>query len=242
MKRVLSFWWSDLNDIEMLRFKPGEKVLSGSVLAEQKYRVTVINESMKLAKLKSEEVDRLRISIPLKVEKGTRLIRGGFGVASLYASMEGELVKLDEFGGLWYRQQMDEVIYIQSPVGGEVVLDKDRGLGVKYEAMEINCIVENILIDKWCEGVVKCIDQNDLSWRIANKMVIVDNNIDKLMVAKMEAVGVGAVLFFDECPQTDDLVRIKIPKNEMANLLAVDGISSKKVFLDVANSRLLVVT
>lgn len=226
----------------------GEEVEAGGVLLEvTEPSEKIINISGRIGNLSVAEKRRLGEKlVGLKIKEGAVIFETkGMFPKKISLPITGEVVKIDEFENLHYKEAENIIRKVNCPVAARVVKNDGQSLEMEFRAIEYNGRGINEGRVWGTEGVEYVSEIADLSAKDRGKIILTEK-FNQAWLIKAEVVGVSGVVIIDNNEEKkDDRINLKLPiialeKSEWEELKKYEG-GVKRAMVNASGGRLLLV-
>jgi hypothetical protein len=247
-KKVKTKWVVAVPAGAKIKVSVGEEVPVDSDLLEVEERgEKIINISEKIENLGLTDKKKLMEKLTgLTINENEVVFEtGGIFPKKITLPVNGEVIKIDEFENLHFKEADSKIRKISCPVRAKVVKIDDQSLEMEFRAIEY--IGREINEGRaWAtEGIKYMNDIADLSSKDKNKIILMEK-FNSAWMFKAEAVGIKGVVIVDSGEEEkDDRINLKLPilaleKDEWEELKK-QGSEVKKAMINSSAGRLLLV-
>lgn len=247
-KKVKAKWVVAIPEGTKVMVNVGEEVDADSDLLE----VTgedekIVNVAGRIRGLSKADKKRMTEMLPgMKINENEVVFESkGFFPKKIILPINGEVIKIDEFENLHFREHGDRIRKVVSPVKAKVVKIDEQRLEIEFKAVEYmgRGIGEGKV---WgTKGMDYVNEIAELSAKNKDKVILTEN-FNLAWLYKAEVVGVkGVVIIDDGKEEKNDRISFKFPilaleKNEWDELKAVAA-EAQKAMVNASSGRLLLV-
>jgi hypothetical protein len=247
-KKVKTRWVVSIPEGAKVLVVEGQEVKADENLVEiSGNNVKTINVSERFGALSGTDRAKLMGLLPgMKVTEGKVIYKtGGFFPKKIVLPITGEVINIDEFDNLHFKEAKNKIRKVTCPVDARVVKKDGKVLEMEFLAIEYGG--RGISEGKaWgTKGLKEVLNLADLSSEDADKIIMTES-LHPSWLIKAEVVGVrGVVVIDDNEGREGDRINSKLPilaleKDEWQEL--VKNVSEvKRAMINTANGSLLLV-
>lgn len=224
----------------------GEEVGVGEDILEINTGIKMLEVSEIFKGLSSTDRAKLKEQLPGMKVAANEVIYETKGLFSkkIILPINGEIIKVDEFDNLYFREGGEKRKKINCPVEAKVVKKEGRVLELEFRAEEYEGRGVNEGKAWGIMGLGYIGKMTDLSFKEADKIVLTEG-LHQSWLVKAEVVGVKGVVVIEDKEKENEKIESKLPilaveKNEWWELREKIA-TVKKAMINAANNRLLLV-
>ncbi len=247
-KKVKTKWVVTVPKGNKILVNLGQEVMADQELVETiQEQVKTINISERIKGLSGTEKEKMAEEIKgLYVSEGEAVFKtsGIFG-KKVFLPINGEIIKIDEFENLHYKEKTDKPKKITSPVTAKVTKKEDELLELEFKAIEY----EGKGINEgrvWAtKGISYVHDIVSLS-SVYKDQILMTEDLDQIWLMKAEVIGAKGVIVIDKQEaEESDRINSKLPilaieSDEWQELKKnVEGV--ERAMMNAAKGRLILV-
>ena len=213
-KKVKAKWIVAVPDGATVKVKIGDKVSEGGCLLETTERCEkMVNVSKILQILSVAERIKLAEKLAGTEVKSNEVVyeKKGMFPKKITFPLSGKIVKIDEFGNLYYQETGNKIKNVTAPVAATVTKSDGKSLELEFTAIEYSGRGINEGRVWGTRGMGYADDITELSVKYTDKIMLTPK-LDQAWMSKAEVVGVaGIVVIDDDDAKKGDRINLRLP-------------------------------